>query len=676
MSEEEKCRRFEDSLNDLIRAHVTGFFHDDFSKIMTCALNVERVKKEEKERKDKRQGKKNPGQSNSQQQQRKRFRGPQGSSQSTAQTTGRNTTLQAPSVASAPGGTSRGQTAPHCFHYGKNHKGECWRLTGACLICGSKEHRSRDCSRARSFTAPQTRGTASGAQKGNKSVASPSVPRQGTQTLGRQDGRASARAYAMKAVEDTDAPDVITGNFQIFDTTVHALIDPGSTHSYICTDIPTVKNLPKSGTEYDILVTNPLGHSVIVNRFYRDCPIRIREYEFPGDLIELSFKEFDVILGMDWLSRHQVMVDCRMKRVTLRTPNEDEVTFIDERSNHFSNVISAATARKMVRKGCEAYLAYVVDTVKVRPSIFDIPTISDFPDVFLEELPGLPPQREIEVAIDVIPGATPASITPYRMAPVELKELKLQLQELLEKRFIQPSVSPWGAPVLFVKKKDGALRLCIDYRQLNKLTIKNKYPLPRIDDFFDQLKGASIFSKIDLRSGYHQLRIKDVDVHKTTFRMRYGHYEFLVMPFGLTNAPAAFMDLMNRVFRPYVDQFVVVFIDDILVYSKDRENHDTHLRVVLETLRKERLYVKLSKCEFWLNEVSFLGHIVSKEGIRVDLKKIEVVVEWKPPRNVTEVCSFLGLAGYYRRFVKGFSMIAAPMTRLLQKNVKFEWGEE
>ena len=201
------------------------------------------------------------------------------------------------------------------------------------------------------------------------------------------------------------------------------------------------------------------------------------------------------------------------------------------------------------------------------------------------------------------------------MAPLELKELKLQLQELFKKGFIRPSVSPWGAPVLFVQKKDGTLRLCIDYRQLNKLTVKNKYLLPRIDDLFDQLKGASIFSKIDLRSGYHQLRIKDADVHKTAFRTRYGHYEFLIMPFGLTNAPAAFMDLMNRVFRPYVDQFVVVFIDDILVYSKDQKSHDTHLRVVLETLRKEELYAKLSKCEFWKNEVSFLGHIVSKEGI-------------------------------------------------------------
>ena len=220
-----------------------------------------------------------------------------------------------------------------------------------------------------------------------------------------------------------------------------------------------------------------------------------------------------------------------------------------------------------------------------------------------------------------------------------------------------------------VKKKDGTLRLCVDYRQLNKLTVKNKYPLPRIDDLFDQLKYASIFSKIDLRSGYHQLRIKDVHMHKTTFRTQYGYYEFLVMPFGLTNAPAAFMDLMKRVFRPYVNKFFIVFIDNILVYSKEK-------RVVLETLRKEKLYAKLSKCEFWLNEASFLGHIVSKEGIRVDTKKIEVVVEWKPPRNVTEVRSFLGLIGYYIRFVNGFSMIPASMTRLLQKNVKFEWGEE
>ena len=201
----------------------------------------------------------------------------------------------------------------------------------------------------------------------------------------------------------------------------------------MCIDIPNLGNLPRSETEYDILVTNPLGHSVMVNKVYRDCPIKIREYEFPGDLIELSFREFDVILGMDWFSRHQVLVYCGMKRVTLRTLSGEEVTFIGERSNHFSNVISIATARTMVRKGCEAYLAYVIDTKKVEPSLSDIPIVSDYPDVFPEELLELPPQREIEFAIVIVQGATLESITPYRMAPVELKELKLQLQELLEK---------------------------------------------------------------------------------------------------------------------------------------------------------------------------------------------------------------------------------------------------
>ena len=213
--------------------------------------------------------------------------------------------------------------------------------------------------------------------------------------------------------------------------------------------------------------------------------------------------------------------------------------------------------------------------------------------------------------INLEPGTKPISIPPYRMSPAELKEWKDQLQDLLSKGFIRPSVSPWGAPVLFVKKKDGTMRMCIDYRQLNKVTVKNKYPLPRIDDLFDQLQGASLFSKIDLRSGYHQLKIRASDIPKTAFRTRYGHYEFLVMSFGLTNAPATFMEVMNGVFRPYLDSFVIVFIDDILVYSKTEEDHVRHLRIVLQRLREEKLYAKFSKCEFWLTSVTFLGHVVS-----------------------------------------------------------------
>nr|GFC43486.1 putative reverse transcriptase domain, ribonuclease H-like domain, aspartic peptidase domain protein [Tanacetum cinerariifolium] len=215
----------------------------------------------------------------------------------------------------------------------------------------------------------------------------------------------------------------------------------------------------------------------------------------------------------------------------------------------------------------------------------DVPVICDFTEVFPEDFPGFPQPRQVEFCIDLIPGATPVARAPYRLAPSELKELSKQLKELSEKGFIRPSSSPWGAPVLFVKKKDGSFRMCIDYRELNKLTIKNKYPLLRIDDLFDQLQGSSVYSKIDLRSGYHQLRIREEDIPITAFRTRYGHYEFQVMPFGLTNAPAVFMDLMNRMCKPYLDKFMIVFIDDILIYSKNKEEHGEHLKTVLKLLK-------------------------------------------------------------------------------------------
>ncbi|GJS25204.1 reverse transcriptase domain-containing protein [Tanacetum coccineum] len=312
----------------------------------------------------------------------------------------------------------------------------------------------------------------------------------------------------------------------------------------------------------------------------------------------------------------------------------------------------------------------LMSTKANEPTLSDIPIVRDFEDVFPDDLSGLPPQRQVEFRIDLIPGATPVAKSPYRLAPSEMQELSEQLQELQDKGFIRPSHSPWGAPVLFVKKKDGSFRMCIDYRELNKLTIKNRYPLPRIDDLFDQLQGARYFSKIDLRSGYHQLRVHDDDISKTAFRTRYGHFEFTVMPFGLTNAPAVFMDLMNRVCKPYLDKFVIVFIDDILIYSKTKEDHENHLRLMLDLLRKEKLYAKFSKCEFWLQEVHFLGHVVNHDDIHVDPSKIEAVKSWKAPTTPSEVRSFLGLAGYYIRFIENFSKIAKTLTSLTQKNQK------
>ncbi|GKD71442.1 putative reverse transcriptase domain-containing protein [Tanacetum coccineum] len=335
--------------------------------------------------------------------------------------------------------------------------------------------------------------------------------------------------------------------------------------------------------------------------------------------IELG--SFDVIIGMDWLRRCHAVIVCDEKLVRIPYRNETLVFVI--------------SAKKEEDKSEGKQLK-------------DVPIVRDFPKVFPEDLLGLPPARPVEFQIDLILGAAPVARAPYRLALSEMKELLEQLQELSDKGFIRPSSSPWGAPVLFVKKKDGSFRMCIYYRELNKRTVKNRYPLPRIDDLFDQLHGSSIYSKIDLRSGYHQLRVREKDIPKTTFRTQYGHYEFQVMPFGLTNTPAVFMDLMNRVSKPYLDKFVIVFIDDILIYSKDEE----HLKAILELLKKEKL------------------------GIHVDPSMIESIKDWASPKTPTEIRQFLGLAGYYRRFIEGFSKIAKSMTKLTQKGIKFDWGEK
>ncbi|GJV22535.1 putative reverse transcriptase domain-containing protein [Tanacetum coccineum] len=392
---------------------------------------------------------------------------------------------------------------------------------------------------------------------------------------------------------------------------------------------------------------------------------------------------FDVIIGMDWLAKYHAVIVCAEKIV--RIPFGDEILIVrgDGSSNKHGtrlNIISCTKAQEYLTKGCHVFLANITATKDEDKSkekrLEDVPVVQEFPEVFPEDLPGIPPTRQVEFRIDLVPGATPVARAPYRLAPSEMKELAEQLQELTDKGFIRPSSSPWGAPVLFVKKKDGSFRMCIDYRELNKLTVKNRYLLPRIDDLFDQLQGSSIYSKIDLRSGYHQLRVQEEDIPKTAFRTRYGHYEFQVMSFGLTNAPAVFMDLMNRVCKPYLDKFVIVFIDDILIYSKSKKEHEEHLRQILKLLKKEELYAKFSKCEFWISRVQFLGHVIDYRGIHVDPTKIESIKDWASPKTPTEIRQFLGLAGYYRRFIKGFSKIAKSMTKLTQKGVKFDWGDK
>ncbi|KAL0536694.1 hypothetical protein IC582_025654 [Cucumis melo] len=362
---------------------------------------------------------------------------------------------------------------------------------------------------------------------------------------------------------------------------------------------------------------------------------------------------------MDWLPANYASIDCFRKGVIFNPPSGASFKFKGAGFACLPKVISAMKASKLLSQGTWSFLASVLDTREPEAFLSSEPVVREYPDVFPDELRELSPPREIDFAIELEPGTAPILRAPYRMAPAELKELNVQLQELLDKGFIRPSVSPWGAPILFMKKKDGSMRLCIDYRELNKVTVKNRYPLHRIDDLFDQLQGATIFSKIDLRSSYHQLRIRESDIPKTAFHSRYGHYEFIVMFFGLTNAPAVFMDLMNRVFKDFLNTFIIVFINDILIYSKTEAEHEEHLHQVLETLRANKLYAKFSKCEFWLKNVTFLGHVVTS---------------WPRSSIVSEIRSFLGLAGYYRRFVEDFSHIASPLTQLTRKGTPFVWS--
>ncbi|CAA7031915.1 unnamed protein product [Microthlaspi erraticum] len=455
----------------------------------------------------------------------------------------------------------------------------------------------------------------------------------------------------------------------------HVLFDSGASNCFITPERAEKSGIRSSAGESAGMVKVAGGGFLSTLGRARGVEIEIAGQSMPADLVISPVELYDVILGMDWLSHYRVHLDCYRGRVVFER-DAGRLVYQGVRPTSGSIVISAIQAEQLLERGCEAYLATISMSESGAGVVMgDIEVVQDFEDVF-QSLKGLPPSRSDPFTIELEPGTAPISKTPYRMAPAELAELKKQIEDLLSKGFIRPSVSPWGAPVLFVKKKDGSFRLCIDYRGLNRVTVKNRYPLPRIDELLDQLRGATWFSKIDLASGYHQIPIDEADVRKTAFRTRYGHFEFVVMPFGLTNAPAAFMRLMNDVFREYLDVFVIIFIDDILVYSRSQEEHATHLRLVLEKLREQKLFAKLSKCSFWQREMGFLGHIVSAEGVSVDPAKIEAIRDWPRPSSATEIRSFLGLAGYYRRFVKGFATMAQPMTKLTGKDVPFIWSAE
>jgi hypothetical protein len=454
------------------------------------------------------------------------------------------------------------------------------------------------------------------------------------------------------------------------------LIYSGASHSYVDPRVVESLHLTKSKHEKSWSVQLATGTKWKVTELVKSCSVDMKGMSTKAELNILPLGSYDCLIGMDWLDQHHALLDCQKKRFTCLDEEGNQVTVQVICRVVVVREISAMQLKKCYWKGCQLFAAQVEEVFQdVVSNIEDHRVLKEFKDVF-QEVPGLPPKRDIDFSINLMPGEAPVSKAPYRTSTPEQKELQLQLEELLRKGYIRPSVSPWGAPVLFVKKKDGTMRLCINFRQLNKVTVKNKYPLPRIDDLFDQLKDAKVFLKIDLQSGYHQVRIKDKDISKTAFRTRYDHYEFTVVLFGLSNAPVVFMCLIYGVFKNYLDKFVIVFLDDILVYSKTKEEHEQHLRMVLQVLREHQLYAKLSKCSFYQKQIHYLGHIISEEGIDVDPEKVQAIQEWPTPRNVTEVRSFMCLESYYRRFIAEFSRIAHAITSLQKKEKKFQWTEQ
>ncbi|GJU84357.1 putative reverse transcriptase domain-containing protein [Tanacetum coccineum] len=535
-------------------------------------------------------------------------------------------------------------TLPLCNKCKFHHVGPC---TVRCGKCNKVGHLPRNC-RVTNPTTPTQRGQIvnqrvvtcfeCGAQ-GHYRKDCPKIKNQNRGNKARVPD-ASGRAYALGGGDVNPGSNTVTGTFLLNDHHAYMLFDSGADRSFVSNTFSALLDITPYALDVSYAVELADGRTSETNTVFMGCTLGLLGHPFNIDLMPIELGSFDVIIGMDWLAKNHAVIVCDEKIV--RIPYGNEILIVqgdkgDKEKKSKLSIISCEKVQKYMEKGCQLFLAQV--TVKENKDksdekrLEDVPTVRDFP----EDLPGLPPTRQVEFQIDLVPGAAPVARAPYRLAPSEMEELSTQLQELSDKGFIRPSSSPWGAPVLFVKKKDGSFRMCIDYRELNKLTVKNRYPLPRIDDLFDQLQGSSVYSKIDLRSGYHQLRVRDEDIPKTAFRTRYGHYEFQVMPFGLTNAPAVFMDLMNRVCRPYLDKFVIVFIDDILIYSKTKEEHDVHLRLILELLKKEELYAKFSKCDFWLSKVQFLGHVIDSEGIHVDPAKIESIKDWESPKTPTEI---------------------------------------
>eukprot|EP00253_Pinus_taeda_P030212 PITA_30212 len=459
---------------------------------------------------------------------------------------------------------------------------------------------------------------------------------------------------------------------------VSVLVDSGATHNFIDAQMVERRGIQtESFNGFSVLV--PRDQTMVCARYVPKLSMTMGTYTLTDHFFRVDIRDTNMILCVQWLiPLRKATIDWK----TLEMEWDDEKTGRHEKiQGQHTYPPQTVLAHRMEAVFWKGDIEWAVELhaskagttgQTVHPEIQSI--LDQYATVFGDIPPGQPPDRGFEHTIELEQGIQAVITTPYRHPKAYRDEIEQAIQELLALGHIQPNTSPFASFVVLVKKKDGTLRMCIDYRALNKKTLKNRYPIPRIDELMDELRGARFFSKIDLRSGYHQIRVREQDIPKTAFRCHYGHFECLVMPFGLTNAPTTFQSYMNHIFRSHLRKFVLVFFYDILIYSRTWEEHLQHIEPVLRILEEQQFYAKLSKCEFGLTEMLYLGHIIGVGGVRIHDDKIKAIRDWMEPRNVTELRGFIGICTYYRKFVKSFSQLVAPLTYLTRKGA-FSWSD-